>query len=110
MSLKIDTYLLVDIKWRGPVIQQPGGMLRFSNKPYDFLVSGILITDVSDHFPVFYIAKHMNPRNKKIEIKRETLITSDKNINNLKKSSSCSRLVCSPILVRCELSLRFILI
>ena len=52
-----------------------------SNKPLNSLVSGILITDVSDHFPVFYISKHMNHRNKKIAIKRETLITSDKNSN-----------------------------
>ena len=38
----------------------------FSNKPYDSLVSGILNTDVSDHFPVglFYISKHKNPQNK----------------------------------------------
>ena len=81
----------------------------FSNKPYDSLISGILITDVSDHFPVFYISKHMNPRNKKLAIKREIRITSDKNISNLKQallavdwstlqSSSCGRLVCSLIL------------
>ena len=57
-----------------------------SNKPYDSFVSGILITDVSDHFPVFYISKHKNPQNKKIAIKRETRISSDKNVNNLKQA------------------------
>ena len=58
----------------------------FSNKPYDSLISGILITDVSNHFPVFYISKHKNPQNEKIAMKKETRITSDKNINNLKQA------------------------
>ena len=58
----------------------------FSNRPYDSLVSGILITDVSDHFPLFYISKLNNPQNKKIAIKRETRITFDKNFKNLKQT------------------------
>ena len=35
-----------------------------TNKPQNNLVSGILISDISDHLPVFYISQHITKTNK----------------------------------------------
>jgi hypothetical protein len=53
------------------------------NKPNDTSVSGILITDISDHLPVFYVSsqKVENPTSKTILTSRQI---SDNNVENFK--------------------------
>ena len=58
----------------------------FTNKPSEYIISGLLIADIFDHLPIFYISRNLVSRangSKYIIIKRRILI--DEKIMDFKK-------------------------
>ena len=60
----------------------------FINKPHTLLVSGILITDISDHFPIFNISSELFHKNSTQFLTKTIRMTSSQNIANLKNKLS----------------------
>ena len=55
----------------------------FTNKPSENIISGLLIDNISDHLPIFYISRNLANGSKYITIKRR--IITDEKIMDLKK-------------------------
>ena len=60
----------------------------FINKPHNLLVSGILITDISDHLPIFYISSELFQKNSTQFLTKTIRMTSSENIANFKNELS----------------------
>ena len=60
----------------------------FINKPHNLLVSGILITDISDHLQIFYISSELFHKNSTKFLTKTIRMKSSENIANLKNELS----------------------
>ena len=61
---------------------------KFINKPHNLLVSGILITDISDHLQIFYISSELSHKNSTKYLTKTIRMTSSEDIANLKNELS----------------------